>query len=225
MRRRASFVIIHRCRPTRRPWQRRPVLCCCVCVRGLLAQALGGRSFPACSPRAPRVHPGPSQVRSSAMVSIKLDDGREVVTHDIMLTDVVGEWLKSKFLVKTKNDDVALMVEDTMLDTQKTFEEQQIQEGKVLKVMSKGQALAIAIGGKGKKASSDGRAADEAKKQEAAKVVAREAMAGGLRRRARSSRRRQRCRHLRTLKYGDQRLAPWLRLAQRQTCWSWSGVL
>ena len=66
-----------------------------------------------------------------------------------------------------------------MLDTQKTFEEQHIQEGKVLKVMSKGQALAIAIGGKGKRASSDGRAADEAKKQEAAKVVAREAMAGG----------------------------------------------
>ena len=49
------------------------------------------------------------------MVSIKLDDGREVVTHDITLTDVVGEWLKSKFLVKTNNDDVAVMVEDTSL--------------------------------------------------------------------------------------------------------------
>ena len=114
------------------------------------------------------------------MVSIKLDDGVEVVTHELQLSEVVGEWLKSRFLVKTKShEDVALMVDDTMLDWQKTFEEQQIQEGKVLKVMSKGQALAIAIGGKRKKASSDGRAADEAKKQEAAKVVAREAMAGG----------------------------------------------
>ena len=34
----------------------------------------------------------------------------------------------------------SVMVEDTMLDTQKTFEEQQIQEGKVVKVMSKGQS-------------------------------------------------------------------------------------
>ena len=56
-----------------------------------------------------------------------------------------------------------------MLDTQKTFEEQQIQEGKVLKVMSKGQALAIAIAGKSKKANSDRRAAQKAKEQEVAK--------------------------------------------------------
>ena len=113
------------------------------------------------------------------MVSIKLDDGREVHNHDVTLTDVVGEWLKSKFLVKTKrDDDVALMVEDTMLDTQKTFEEQQIQEGKVLRVISKGQALAMSIVGKRKKANSDKGAADEAKKQEAAKVVAGGAMGG-----------------------------------------------
>ena len=65
-----------------------------------------------------------------------------------------------------------------MLDTQKTFEEQQIEEGKVLKVISKGQALAMSILGKRKNANSDKMAADEAKKQEAAKVVAGGAMGG-----------------------------------------------
>ena len=113
------------------------------------------------------------------MVSIKLDDGREVHNHDVTLTDVVGEWLKRDSVVKTDNDDVVVMVEETILDAQKTFEEQQIKEGKVLKVISKGQALAIAIGGKRKKANSDRRAAQKAKRQEAAKGVAGEAMARG----------------------------------------------
>ena len=115
---------------------------------------------------------------SAMMISMKLDDGGEVHNHDVMLTDVVGEWLKRGSVVKT-NDDVVVMVEETILDAQKTFEEQQITEGKVLKVMSKGQALAIAIGGKRKKANSDRRAAQKAKKQEAAKGVAGEAMARG----------------------------------------------
>ena len=103
------------------------------------------------------------------MVSIKLDDGGEVHNHDVTLTDVVGEWLKSKSLVKTDNDDVVVMVEETILDAQKTFEEQQITEGTVVKVMPKGQALAIEIGGRRKKANFHRRAAQMAKRQEAAK--------------------------------------------------------
>ena len=102
------------------------------------------------------------------MVSMKLDDGGEVHNHDVMLTDVLGEWLKGGSVVKT-NDDVVVMVGETILDAQKTFQEQQITEGTVVKVMPKGQALAIEIGGRRKKANFHRRAAQMAKRQEAAK--------------------------------------------------------